>query len=356
MEKEIRNALDETYARDSKHLLADFLRRYYKSDLFDQGEDTCILNEEISMPLEKRPSGVLEALEELVPLEKDINDESEEMALEYAVGNVDLYMTEYLLKNGADPNYWNERMGDLEEKQKYGLPCNNWYLAEIDYLVVNDEGVDGHNDKVADMLFDLMELLIKAGDLDSFYGVSTGYDAEKREISIFDRKRKIIFHKSRYSGKLFEIVKKHIDAYDCYCLLEGGAPKDEFDSESYKISERISCLSTPEKIAKITAMIFQKSFGGEEKPGYFLEMAKAIAEDIKKEEKVILEESKKTAVEMGKLIFQQTKNENFTRSMLLVLSSEYEKKQMIRFIKENNPDLTKINHYAFDLEMGIDTV
>ena len=152
-------------------------------------------------------------------------------------------------------------------------------------------------------------------------------------------------------SKIFEIVKKHIDAYDYSCLLEGGAPLDEFDSESYQISEKISCNDTPEKIAKIMAMVFQKCFGREEEPEAFIDVAKSVADDMKEEQSIILEESKNTALEMARLIYQQTNNKNFTRNMLLVLNSEYEKKQMIAFIKKNNPDLRAINHFAFELEM-----
>jgi len=154
-------------------------------------------------------------------------------------------------------------------------------------------------------------------------------------------------------SKIFEIVKKHIDAYDYSCLLEGGAPLDEFDSESYKISERISCNDTSEEIAEIMAMVFQMCFGREEKPEAFIEVAKSVANDMKEEQSIILEESKDMALEMARLIYQQTNDKKFTRNMLFALDSEYERKQMIAFIKKNNPDLRAINHFGFELEMGV---
>lgn len=188
MTREVRNALNEAYERDKKHILVSFLRGYYNSDLF-YCEDGGKTSDETFFPLEERASGVLEALEELLPLESNLNDESNEMPLEYAVGNADLYMTEYLIKHGANPNYWNDRMEDLEEKKLYGFPFNNWYLEEIDYLVVNCDFVDGHDERVADILFKMMEALIIAGNLGSFSGISTGYDEEKMELSILGRKR-----------------------------------------------------------------------------------------------------------------------------------------------------------------------
>ena len=38
----------------------------------------------------------------------------------------------------------------------------------------------------------------------------------------------------------FKIIKKYIDEYDLFSLLDSGAPDDEFDSESYEIAKLIS--------------------------------------------------------------------------------------------------------------------
>jgi len=79
---------------------------------------------------------------------------------------------------------------------------------------------------------------------------------------------------------LFSIVKKHINEYDYRSLLAGGAPDDEFDSESQKISEQISALNTQEEIALIIATVFSKSFGTAETAEDYLPLAQKIKKDI----------------------------------------------------------------------------
>lgn len=59
--------------------------------------------------------------------------------------------------------------------------------------------------------------------------------------------------------KMLEIVKKAIDEFNLYGLLPE-APSDEFDSESSKISERITINSTVEEIAQVICNVFSKSF------------------------------------------------------------------------------------------------
>ncbi|MBO5867043.1 MAG: hypothetical protein J6Q55_03230 [Clostridia bacterium] len=78
---------------------------------------------------------------------------------------------------------------------------------------------------------------------------------------------------------IFLIVKKHIDKMDYYELLAGGAPSDEFDGESRKISARIHSEQTVQEIAKIIAEVFNSSFDEHDDIAVFLR----VAEQIKKE-------------------------------------------------------------------------
>lgn len=62
-------------------------------------------------------------------------------------------------------------------------------------------------------------------------------------------------------------------------------------------------------------------------------------------------ESKKITKELAELIYKQTNNKNFTRSICLFVSTDAQKQELINFIKENNPTLTEINHRSFDIVM-----
>lgn len=54
---------------------------------------------------------------------------------------------------------------------------------------------------------------------------------------------------------------------------------------------------------------------------------------------------------LAALIYKQTKNENFTRNTCMFMDSDEQKKELIQFIKENNPTLTEINHRSFEMVM-----
>lgn len=76
----------------------------------------------------------------------------------------------------------------------------------------------------------------------------------------------------------FLIVKSVIDELDLYCLLEGGAPSDEFDIESKEISSRILNISTPEQIASVIAEVFNKYFDLHSQPSEYIKPATRIKE------------------------------------------------------------------------------
>lgn len=82
----------------------------------------------------------------------------------------------------------------------------------------------------------------------------------------------------------FVIVKKYIDEYDYYSLLEDGAPEDEFDLEARKISDLIDSDSSIERIAEVVAMVMRSAFGNEEQTENYLETAGKIKAELKRME------------------------------------------------------------------------
>lgn len=182
MNSNVRNALNETEMYDKKCLLADFLNRYYIYEI--EESEFPVWEEEVYVPLEKRKSGVFKALEYLVSKEKNINDESVITALELAVGYIDYYMAEYLIAHGANPNCWEGREEDLKEPG----PHNNWYLEDLDVMVVN--GLEIEHEIVYEHVLKLVKLLVGAGELESFGGLCLAYDSETGEIILHKLKMK----------------------------------------------------------------------------------------------------------------------------------------------------------------------
>ena len=78
----------------------------------------------------------------------------------------------------------------------------------------------------------------------------------------------------------FLVVKKFIDQMDYYALLAGGAPSDEFDIESKKISEVIRCDHSAQEIASIIASVFNEQFGEHDNANAFLSVAEQIKSEI----------------------------------------------------------------------------
>ena len=65
----------------------------------------------------------------------------------------------------------------------------------------------------------------------------------------------------------------------------------------------------------------------------------------------MMNNSREIDKELASLIYKQTKNENFTRNICMSMDTDEQKKELIQFIKENNPTLTEINHRSFDMVM-----
>ena len=83
-----------------------------------------------------------------------------------------------------------------------------------------------------------------------------------------------------YKAVLYPIVKKRIDELDPENLLKLGAPDNEYDFESSKITDKIRDSSTTKEIAGIISEVFTKSFDSEIKPEKCLEIASLIKKDM----------------------------------------------------------------------------
>ncbi len=78
----------------------------------------------------------------------------------------------------------------------------------------------------------------------------------------------------------FLIVKTAVDKADPMSLLRYGAPNDEYDIESERISERISDTDSAERIAEIMSEVFSKSFKVEFPSEIFIEAARVIRREV----------------------------------------------------------------------------
>jgi Domain of unknown function (DUF1871) len=65
--------------------------------------------------------------------------------------------------------------------------------------------------------------------------------------------------------KALVIVGSVVRAWDPYCLLEGGAPSDEFDAEIAQLVTHIPRISTPADAAQAISTVFSAAF----EPGLF---------------------------------------------------------------------------------------
>jgi len=79
---------------------------------------------------------------------------------------------------------------------------------------------------------------------------------------------------------MYKIVKKAIDEFDLFDLFPG-APSDEYDSESKKITEQINTNGSVEDIAKVIADVFSKAFNEEVETKHCMEPAEKIYKSIK---------------------------------------------------------------------------
>jgi hypothetical protein len=80
----------------------------------------------------------------------------------------------------------------------------------------------------------------------------------------------------------FLIVEKHINHWDAWGLLAGGAPPDEYDLEIKKIVDALSNIKDQSELATIVKNVFDKAFGEEHKYEECLNVADLIWDDLQK--------------------------------------------------------------------------
>lgn len=167
MKEIIRKLLKEAKTNKSYSYLIDYYYREYTDCDEDDSENmSWPFFEEMRLPVEERPSGIFVASTELLNLGYDIDDAYDLFdALMLAVGNADAQMTEYLIRNGADPTIW----AGYEEQEWWEKRKNN-YLESIDIDLFNET-----LEKTSDMNFlqalaDTAHVLVDKGGLRNFGG------------------------------------------------------------------------------------------------------------------------------------------------------------------------------------------
>ena len=76
------------------------------------------------------------------------------------------------------------------------------------------------------------------------------------------------------------IVKKYIDEMDYLSLISGGAPSNEFDSESQEICDKITNDHTEQDIAGVIAEVFSRAFDHKYEVSCFINCARKIYRDL----------------------------------------------------------------------------
>ena len=84
------------------------------------------------------------------------------------------------------------------------------------------------------------------------------------------------------TNDLYGTVKREVDKFDAYGLLEGGCPKNEFDMESKLIYKKLKKGMTKEQISIVMAEIFSEMFSDEFKAEQFDKHSKEIEKVLNK--------------------------------------------------------------------------
>ena len=84
------------------------------------------------------------------------------------------------------------------------------------------------------------------------------------------------------TNDLYKIVKREVDKFDAYGLLESGCPKNEFDMESKLIFKKLKKGMTKEQISIVMAEIFSEMFSDEFKAEQFDKHSKEIEKALNK--------------------------------------------------------------------------
>lgn len=197
----------EVYDGGGRSLLTALLDAYYRLVYSSDPDEVQFLNEHEDddeyyrhvnkysrIPLEDRPHSIKEQIDYL--MEKGITpnavgwkeaeedqewDPCVETPLFHSVINCDYCMTEYLLKNGADPGQKLSSSGDYDEKG-----YDDWLLEHLDIYLFNGDRGDA-----ASLDLEIAALLMHYG-LDQWPG---GYciDVDKENRTIFAHSPRMMF-------------------------------------------------------------------------------------------------------------------------------------------------------------------
>lgn len=117
--------------------------------------------EELVLPLENRKSGILEALNLVLQMNPNVNENTDsENALMIAVGNADSFIVEYLLEKGANPLKW----PNPEEDE------TNYYLNDLDIHYMNYSFENRKDEIYEKALFNTANSLVSKGNLPDYQG------------------------------------------------------------------------------------------------------------------------------------------------------------------------------------------
>ena len=182
----LRETVDKVLAADPRtdsflKLMVTYYERYIcDSDHYDPDgpERTEPLPQwhELRLALDRRPSGIGEALEALAAAGVNVCDEGDEV-LRTAVGAGDAFFVEWLLEHGADPTVWSDR----EPWEQ------NRYLDEVDLIMMDESFANDGNKEYIEMLAKTAQVLVKKGGLRNFGGYCFSVD-EEGVISFFGPK------------------------------------------------------------------------------------------------------------------------------------------------------------------------
>lgn len=82
----------------------------------------------------------------------------------------------------------------------------------------------------------------------------------------------------------FDIVAKHINKWDSWGLLAGGAPLDEYDIETQRIVNSLPLIKNQMNLAHTIKEVFDKAFGEEHDLENCFNVAKDIWDELMREE------------------------------------------------------------------------
>ncbi len=174
----------------------------------------------------------------------------------------------------------------LTSFQKPDIQLQSWQsvflsLKELQYLVIikNNFGIGRISDVTENAV--MFEEFDPSIDLSwKFYKPCEILFSEITSIKFLSRYCIVLQNYLLQKEKLFQIVKKHIDAMDFLKLLALGAPSDEFDSISRTISQYLKPEMTVKEMIDLITSVFKKNFKMHYPDSYFEETAQNIKNEL----------------------------------------------------------------------------